>query len=255
LISLDQYVEGMKPDQKAIYYLAADTIKSAKSAPFLEELVKRDLEVLFLVEPVDEVALTNLKEHKEKKFVDISREDLELGGAEDEEKEKEMEKEYKELCDWMKSNLGDKVAKVQISKRISSSPCVLVSGKFGWSANMERIMKAQTLGDTSHMDFMRGQRILEINPNHPIVQDLKYTSKSNPQSAQSKQMLDLLYETALLSSGYTPESPAEFGAKVYEMMSLTLAGKSESAIEEPSTGDAEVIEASEVITENDPWKS
>jgi heat shock protein beta len=103
----------------------------------------------------------------------------------------------------MKRNLGDKVAKVQISKRISSSPCVLVSGKFGWSANMERIMKAQTLGDTSHMDFMRGQRILEINPNHPIVQDLKHTSKSNPQSAQSKQMLDLLYETALLSSGYT----------------------------------------------------
>ncbi|CAK9277663.1 unnamed protein product [Sphagnum jensenii] len=255
LISLDQYVEGMKPDQKAIYYLAADTIKSAKSAPFLEELVKRDLEVLFLVEPVDEVALTNLKEHKEKKFVDISREDLELGGAEDEEKEKEVEKEYKELCDWMKRNLGDKVAKVQISKRISSSPCVLVSGKFGWSANMERIMKAQTLGDTSQMDFMRGQRILEINPNHPIVQDLKHTSKSNPQSAQSKQMLDLLYETALLSSGYTPESPAEFGAKVYEMMSLALAGKSESAIEEPSTGDAEVIEASEVITENDPWKS
>jgi heat shock protein beta len=84
---------------------------------------------------------------------------------------------------------------------------------------------------------------------------LQHTSKSNPQSAQSKQMLDLLYETALLSSGYTPESPAEFGAKVYEMMSLALAGKSESAIEEPSTGDAEVIEASEVITENDPWKS
>ncbi|CAK9268406.1 unnamed protein product [Sphagnum jensenii] len=255
LISLDQYVEGMKPDQKAIYYLAADTIKSAKSAPFLEELVKRDLEVLFLVEPVDEVALTNLKEFKDKKFVDISREDLELGGAEDEEKGKEMEKEYKELCDWMKRNLGDKVAKVQISKRISSSPCVLVSGKFGWSANMERIMKAQTLGDSSHMDFMRGQRILEINPNHPIVQDLNRTSKVAPQSSQSQKMLDLLYETALLSSGYTPESPAEFGAKVYEMMSLALAGKSESTAGEPSTSQAEVVEASEVITENDPWKS
>jgi len=120
---------------------------------------------------------------------------------------------------------------------------------------MERIMKAQTLGDSSHMDFMRGQRILEINPNHPIVQDLNRTSKGAPQSSQSQKMLDLLYETALLSSGYTPESPAEFGAKVYEMMSLALAGKSESTAGEPSTSHAEVVEASEVITENDPWKS
>lgn len=120
---------------------------------------------------------------------------------------------------------------------------------------MCRIMKAQTLGDSSHMDFMRGQRILEINPNHPIVQDLNRTSKVAPQSSQSQKILDLLYETALLSSGYTPESPAEFGAKVYEMMSLALAGKSESTAGEPSTSQAEVVEASEVITENDPWKS
>jgi heat shock protein beta len=120
---------------------------------------------------------------------------------------------------------------------------------------MCRIMKAQTLGDSSHMDFMCGQRILEINPNHPIVQDLNRTSKGAPQSSQSQKMLDLLYETALLSSGYTPESPAEFGAKVYEMMSLALAGKSESTAGEPSTSHAEVVEASEVITENDPWKS
>ncbi|KAG0632011.1 hypothetical protein M758_1G297800 [Ceratodon purpureus] len=276
MISLDQYVESMKEDQKAIYYLAADTIKSAKSAPFLEELVKKDIDVLFLVEPIDEVAITNLQSYKDKKFVDISKEDLELGDV-DEEKEKEIEKEYRLLCDWMKQNLGDKVAKVAVSKRISSSPCVLVSGKFGWSANMERIMKAQTLGDTTQMEFMKGRRILEINPSHPIIQDLNFACKDTPRSSRAQAMVNLLYETALLSSGFTPDNPAEFGARVYEMMGLALAGQNNAQaegkvggeekkqteeassstseesfeVEEPS----EVVEASEVIAEDDPWQS
>ncbi|KAG0593096.1 hypothetical protein KC19_1G304700 [Ceratodon purpureus] len=276
MISLDQYVESMKEDQKAIYYLAADTIKSAKSAPFLEELVKKDIDVLFLVEPIDEVAITNLQSYKDKKFVDISKEDLELGDV-DEEKEKEIEKEYRLLCDWMKQNLGDKVAKVAVSKRISSSPCVLVSGKFGWSANMERIMKAQTLGDTTQMEFMKGRRILEINPSHPIIQDLNFACKDTPRSSRAQAMVNLLYETALLSSGFTPDNPAEFGARVYEMMGLALAGQNNAQAEgkvggeekkqteeaSPSTPEesfeveepSEVVEASEVIAEDDPWQS
>ncbi|XP_024391591.1 heat shock protein 90-5, chloroplastic [Physcomitrium patens] len=267
LISLDEYVEGMKEDQKEIYYLAADSLKSAKSAPFLEELVKRDMEVLLLVEPIDEVAISNLQSYKDKKFADISKEDLDLGDV-DEEKEKETEKEYRALCDWMKQNLGDKVAKVAVSKRISSSPCVLVSGKFGWSANMERIMKAQTLGDNSQMEFMRGRRILEINPNHPIIQDLNVACKDTPRNPRAQAMVNLLHETALLSSGFTPENPAEFGARVYEMMGLALIGKNESegkvesAEQKLPTDEAtssespsEVVEASEVIAENDPWQS
>lgn len=129
------------------------------------------MQVLYLIEPIDEVAIQNLQTYKEKKFVDISKEDLELGD-EDEVKERETKQEYNLLCDWIKQQLGEKVAKVQVSKRLSSSPCVLVSGKFGWSANMERLMRAQTLGDTSSLEFMRGRRILEINPDHPIVKDL-----------------------------------------------------------------------------------
>ncbi|CAI0463580.1 unnamed protein product [Linum tenue] len=171
LTSLDDYVENMGENQKAIYYLATDSLKSAKSAPFLEKLVQKDIEVLYLIEPIDEVAIQNLQTYKEKKFVDISKEDLELGD-EDEVKEREAKQEYNALCDWIKQQLGDKVAKVQVSNRLSSSPCVLVSGKFGWSANMERLMKAQALGDTSSLEFMRGRRILEINPDHPIVKDL-----------------------------------------------------------------------------------
>ncbi|RWW45779.1 hypothetical protein BHE74_00048354, partial [Ensete ventricosum] len=137
LISLDEYVENMKPEQKDIYFIAADSLTSARNAPFLERLHEKDFEVLFLVDPMDEIAIQNLKSYKEKNFVDISKEDLDLGDK-NEEKEKEIKQEYGHVCDWIKKRLGDKVASVQISSRLSTSPCVLVSGKFGWSANMER---------------------------------------------------------------------------------------------------------------------
>ncbi|GJN33708.1 hypothetical protein PR202_gb22329 [Eleusine coracana subsp. coracana] len=267
LISLDQYVENMPENQKAIYYIATDSLQSAKTAPFLEKLVQKDIEVLYLIEPIDEVAIQNLQTYKEKKFVDISKEDLELG-EDDEDKEKESKQEYTLLCDWIKQQLGDKVAKVQISKRLSSSPCVLVSGKFGWSANMERLMKAQTLGDTSSLEFMRGRRIFEINPDHPIIKDLSAACKNEPESDDAKRAVELLYETALISSGYTPESPAELGGKIYGMMTMALGGRwgrsdsdeaattSEASVEADSSEGAatEVVEPSEVRTESDPWE-
>ncbi|KAK1292327.1 Heat shock protein 81-1 [Acorus calamus] len=269
MISLDDYVENMPENQKAIYYLATDSLKSAKTAPFLEKLVQKDIEVLYLVEPIDEVAIQNLQTYKEKKFVDISKEDLELGD-EDEVKEREDKQEFNLLCDWIKQQLGDKVAKVQVSKRLSSSPCVLVSGKFGWSANMERLMKAQTLGDTSSLEFMRGRRILEINPDHPIIKDLNAACKNEPGSSEAKRAVDLLYDTALISSGFTPDSPAELGNKIYEMMAIALGGRwgrseseeggvareaeSGASIEVGEFSEAEVVEPSEVRMESDPWK-
>ncbi|CAI8595585.1 unnamed protein product [Vicia faba] len=267
LKSLDEYVENMGENQKAIYYLATDSLKSAKTAPFLEKLVQKDIEVLYLVDPIDEVAIQNLQTYKEKKFVDISKEDLELGD-EDEVKDREIKQEYTLLCDWIKQQLGDNVAKVQVSNRLSSSPCVLVSGKFGWSANMERIMKAQALGDQASLEFMRGRRILEINPDHPIIKDLSAACKNAPDSDEAKIAVDLLYDTALISSGFSPESPAELGTKIYGMMALALGGRWGRTEEE---GDApaeaadsneseegtetEVFEPSEVIAENDPWKT
>ncbi|XLU49620.1 hypothetical protein S245_044434, partial [Arachis hypogaea] len=168
LISLDEYVENMKPDQKDIYYIAADSVNSAKNTPFLERLAEKDLEVLFLVDPIDEVAIQNLKSYKEKNFVDISKEDLDLGDN-NEEREKEMKQEFGQTCDWIKKHLGDKVASVQISNRLSSSPCVLVSGKFGWSANMERWA----------------------------------AFKTNPNDQNALRAIDLLYDAALVSSGFT----------------------------------------------------
>ncbi|KAJ6880521.1 heat shock protein 90-6 [Populus alba x Populus x berolinensis] len=224
MISLDEYVENMKPEQKDIYYIASDSITSARSTPFLERLLEKDLEVLFLVDPIDEIAIQNLKSYKEKNFVDITKEDLDLGDK-NEEKEKIMKQEFGQTCDWIKKRLGDKVASVQISNRLSSSPCVLVSGKFGWSANMERLMKSQTVGDMSSLEFMRGRRVFEINPEHAIIKNLTAACRSNQDDEDALRAVDLLYDAALVSSGYTPEDPAQLGGKIYEMMGMALSGK------------------------------
>lgn len=225
MISLDEYIQNMKAEQKQIYYIAADSVSSAKNTPFLEKLLEKDLEVLFLVDPIDEVAITNLKSYNEKDFVDITKEDLDLGELKDEQEEKRINAEHSQTCDWIKKRLGDKVAKVQISKRLSTSPCVLVSGKFGWSANMERLMKAQAVGNSSSLDFMRGRRIFEINPEHPIIRTLENACRNGPNDEEALRAIDLLYDTALVSSGFTPESPAQLGGKIYEMMGMALSGK------------------------------
>lgn len=231
LISLDEYVENMKPEQKDIYYIAADSLTSARNAPFLERLLEKDFEVLFLVDPMDEVAIQNLKSYKEKNFVDISKEDLDLGDK-NEEKEKAIKEEFGLTCDWIKKRLGDKVARVDISSRLSSSPCVLVSGKFGWSANMERLMKSQTLGDVSSLEFMRSRRVFEINPEHPIIKDLNVACRTCPDDSEALRAIDLLFDTALVSSGFTPDNPSELGGKIYGMMGTALAGKWRSATPE-----------------------
>ncbi|KAG6579141.1 Heat shock protein 90-5, chloroplastic, partial [Cucurbita argyrosperma subsp. sororia] len=244
-------IRNMGENQKAIYYLATDSLKSARVLHSWRSWFKK--------------TLRNIQTYKEKKFVDISKEDLELGD-EDEVEERETKQDYNLLCDWIKQQLGDKVAKVQVSKRLSSSPCVLVSGKFGWSANMERLMKAQALGDTSSLEFMRGRRILEINPDHPIVKDLNAACKNSPDSSDARRAVDLLYETALISSGFSPDSPAELGSKIYEMIAMAVGGRwgrleenatTEDAAEADSTEapEVQVIEPSEVRTEDDPWQN
>nr|DAD40400.1 TPA_asm: hypothetical protein HUJ06_014723 [Nelumbo nucifera] len=190
----------MKPEQKDIYYIASDSLTSARNTPFLERLVEKDFEVLFLVDPIDEVAIQNLKSYKEK-FCDKN-----------EEKEKETE-EFGRTCDWIKKRLGDKVASVQISNRLSTSPCVLVSGKFGWSANMERQASscfkikilAQTVGDTSSLEFMRSRRVFETNLEHQIIKDSNATYKTRPDDGDALRAIDLLDDTALISSGSTVE--------------------------------------------------
>ena len=199
---LDAYVEAMPEGQSSIYYVAADTRGAAENSPFLEQLTKKGYEVLFMIDPIDEVAMQNLTQYKEKKLVDISKEDLDLGEEDEDEKKKsaEIEEEYKPLTDWILETLGaDKVEKVAVSKRLTDTPCILVTSKFGWSANMERIMKAQAMGDNRAQEYMKGKKTMEINPTSPVILDLK--AKQAAGDDRAKATAELLFDTALLTSG------------------------------------------------------
>jgi len=222
-VGLDTYVENMKEGQSSIYYVAADTREAAENSPFLEQLTKKGFEVLFLIDPIDEVAMTNLAQYKEKTLVDISKEDLDLGEEDEEEakKTKELEEEYKALTDWMQGELAGKVEKVAVSKRLTDTPCVLVTSKFGWSANMERIMKAQAMGDSRASEYMKGKKTMEINPTSPVILDLK--AKQAAGDAGATATAELLFDTALLTSGFNIDQPAEFAAKIFGLMDKAVA--------------------------------
>ena len=234
---LDAYVEDMAEGQNSIYYVAADTREAAEASPFLEKLKKKGYEVLFLIDPIDEVAMTNLAQYKEKTLVDISKEDLDLGEDSEEEKakQKELEEEYKALTDWMKETLGDKVEKVAVSNRLTSTPCILVTSKFGWSANMERIMKAQAMGDSRASDYMKGKKTMEINPLSPVILDLKRKQEAGDASAATT--AELLFDTALLTSGFAIDQPAEFAAKIFSLMDQAVGGDAAPVAEEEKKDD------------------
>lgn len=200
MISLDDYVVNMKPDQKLIYYTT-----STWNSLSLERHIGKDLEVLFLSYPVDEVAIENLKSYKDKNLINIGREYFDLGQYVicAREKNEKVKQKFGKTCDWIKKRLGDRVANVQISNCLSSASCVLVSGKFGWSANMERVMKSQTTGDISSSEFMKGRSVLEINPDHDTIKYLQVACRNNSDDQDALKAIDLLYDAALVSSGFT----------------------------------------------------
>jgi len=219
MTSLKDYVTRMKENQSDIYYITGESRKAVENSPFLERLKKRGLEVLFMTDPIDEYAVQQLKEYDGKKLVCCTKEGLKLDETEDEQKKKEeIKAQFESLCRLMKDILGDKVEKVVVSDRIVDSPCCLVTGEYGWSANMERIMKSQAMGDQRNFEFMKGKKIMEINPSSGIVQALKEKAESAPDDAGARAMVNLMYETALLTSGFDVESPKEYASKVYAMM-------------------------------------
>jgi len=223
MCSLSDYVSRMKENQKDIYYITGESKEVVGSSSFVERLKKRGLEVIYMTEPIDEYVVQQLKEFDGKNLVSVTKEGLELPEDEEEKKKHEADKEkFEPLCKVMKDILDKKVEKVVVSSRLVSSPCCIVTSQYGWTANMERIMKAQALRDTSTMGYMAAKKHLEINPDHSIVENLRQRAEADKNDKSVKDLVLLLFETALLSSGFSLEDPAVHAKRIHRMIKLGL---------------------------------
>ena len=222
-ISLKEYVDRMKEGQNDIYYITGESIAAVSSSPFLETLRKKGLEVLYMVDPIDEYAVQQLKEFDGKKLLAASKENLDLGEDEEDKKEFEEAKAKCEgLCKLMKEVLDEKVEKVVVSDRLADSPCCLVTGEYGWSANMERIMKAQALRDSSQSGYMTSKKTMEINPTNSIINALREKADADQSDKTVRDLVWLLYDTSLLTSGFSLDEPATFSSRIHRLVKLGL---------------------------------
>ena len=223
LISFKEYITRMKEGQKDIYYITGESRQQVTNSPFLEALKKRGLEVLYLVDPIDEYMVQQLKDYDGKKLKSCTKEGLDLEETEDEKKQiEEVKARFETLCKLMKDVLGEKVEKVMVSTRIDESPCVLVTGEYGWTANMERIMKAQALRDSSMTSYMVSKKTMEINPKNPIIQELRNKADVDQSDKTVKDLIWLLYETSLLTSGFSLDEANTFANRIHRMIKLGL---------------------------------
>lgn len=221
--SLKDYVSRMKENQKSIYFITGESRDAVENSAFVERLRKRGYEVLYMIDPIDEYAVQQLKEYDGKTLVSVTKEGLELPEDEEEKKRQEENKaKFEGLCKIMKEILDKKVEKVIVSNRLVSSPCCIVTSQYGWSANMERIMKAQALRDTSTMGYMAAKKHLEVNPDHSIIKTLKDKADADKNDKSVKDLVMLLFETSLLASGFSLEDPQIHASRIHRMIKLGL---------------------------------
>ncbi|KAL7642891.1 UNVERIFIED_CONTAM: hypothetical protein RMT77_006180 [Armadillidium vulgare] len=223
MCSLKDYISRMPENQKHIYYITGETKEQVSNSAFVEKVRNRGFEVVYMIEPIDEYCVQQLKEYEGKQLIAVSKEGLELPEDEVEKKKFEENKtKFEGLCKVMKDILDKKVEKVVISNRLVSSPCCIVTSQYGWTANMERIMKAQALRDTSTMGYMAAKKHLEINPDHSIIENLRQKAEADKNDKAVKDLVMLLFETSLLSSGFSLDDPTVHASRIYRMIKLGL---------------------------------
>jgi len=233
MTSLKEYINRMKDNQEVIYYITGENKTTLQNSPFLETLKKRDLEVLFMCDAIDEHAIQQLKEYEGKKMMDVSKEGLDLSLSEDEKKRVEEEKKtFEALCKKMKEILGESVEEVMVGERMVNSPASLVTTEYGWSANMQRIMKAQVLRDSQMSSFMMGKKKMEVNAGHPIMVELKKKFLENENDRTIKDLVWLIYDTAALTSGFSLQDPVTFASRIHKMIKLGLSIEDDVEVEE-----------------------
>jgi len=249
MCSLSDYVSRMKENQKDIYYITGESKEVVAASSFVERMRKKGLEVVYMTEPIDEYVVQQLKEFDGKNLVSVTKEGLELPEDDGEKEKKEADlKKFEGLCKVMKDVLDKKVERVVVSSRLVSSPCCIVTSQYGWTANMERIMKAQALRDTSTMGYMAAKKHMEINPDHSIIENLRQRAEADKNDKSVKDLVMLLFETGLLSSGFSLEDPQVHAQRIHRMIKLGLGiDEDEAEVEEaaddldmpPLEGDAE----------------
>merc|ERR1711981_1290538 len=232
--SLEKYISRMKKGQKSIYYISGESKEAVEKSPSLERLRKKGYEVLYYIDPIDEYAMPQLTEFKGFQFAGANKENLKLEDDDLEEKKlKKIGEMYKPVTDWFKETLGAKIEKAVVSNRLLETPAIIVSSQYGWSTNMERIMKAQTMGSQDKSQQMVSQKTLEINPAHPIIRELKSRVEADDKDKDALDIAHTLFDVALIGTGLTPADPTEFSARVQVLLRLGLGVSKDAPIEEP----------------------
>ncbi|KAG6509139.1 endoplasmin homolog [Zingiber officinale] len=249
LASLDEYISRMKPGQKDIFYITGTSKEQLEKSPFLERLTKKNYEVIFFTDPVDEYLMQYLMDYEDKKFQNVSKEGLKLGK---DSKLKDLKESFKELTNWWKDALSsENVDSVKLSNRLDNTPCVVVTSKYGWSSNMEKIMQSQTLSDASKQAYMRGKRVLEINPRHPIIKELRDRVAQDSKDEGLKHTARLVYQTALMESGFILNDPKDFASSIYKSVQKSMDISPDATVEEEDDAEEPEIEEKESSTKSD----
>lgn len=234
--SLDDYVERMKEDQEYIYYVSGESVEAIQRSPFLERLLEKDYEVLFLYEPIDEHMIMSLPDYQGSKVMSVEKDNFKFGDKDQKDAKERLDgikAQFRPLTKFLKTSLGDKVSKVRLSSRLSSTPCVLSTEQWGYSARMEIIMKAQAFSDPDSYKYMMPKaKVMEIHPGHPLIRKLRDLVVEDDQSKQAAELAHLVYDTALVSSGFLMQDNTEFADRMYKMLRQVSGVDESAAVEE-----------------------